>query len=221
MKETKEALQKRAIKVISILADRERATMLGEFRRRKISPFQMLITTILSARAKDETTMPISDQLFSFYPTPEKLAIADPEHVKKIIKKIGFYNNKTKNIIACAQKLLDEYHGKVPGMIEKLIELPGVGRKVANCVLVYAFGKDAIPVDTHVHRISNRLGFCKTKDPEKTEAVLEKLFPQKYWRFINDTLVHHGKTICQPLVPYCSKCPVEKLCSKVGVKKRK
>ena len=211
---------KKALNILNILANTERTTMLGEFRKRKLSAFQMLIATILSARAKDETTMPIADELFKKYPTPAKLSSANPHAVKKIIRKIGFYNVKTKNIIAASHMILSEFHGKVPDTLEDLLKLPGVGRKVAGCVLVYAFDKDAIPVDTHVHRISNRLGFCKTKNPDKTADCLEKLFPKKYWKIINDTLVHHGKTICKPITPSCSLCSVKNNCPKIGVQKQ-
>jgi len=211
--------KKRALNILQILSQTKRKTMLGEFQEKKLPAFQMLIATILSARAKDETTMPISRTLFKKYSTAEKLAKAKPDDVKRIIRKIGFFNNKTKSIIACAQMLLDEYDRKVPDTMEELLKLPGVGRKVAGCVLVYGFNQDAIPVDTHVHRISNRLGLVNTTNPEKTEFALMKLYSQKYWRLINDTLVHHGKTICKPIGPKCTQCLIQKLCHKKGVKK--
>lgn len=181
--------------------------------------FQMLISTILSARAKDEVTLPISEKLFKKYGTAEELAKADPDKVKKIIKPIGFYNEKTKNIIAAARMILTEYKGRVPDTIAELVKIPGVGRKVANCVLVYAFGQEAIPVDTHVHRISNRLGWVKTKTPEETEKQLEKIVPKKYWNIVNEVFVNHGKSICVPISPFCSRCPVFEYCKRVGVKK--
>jgi endonuclease-3 len=208
-------------KVLNLLAKEQgTGTMLGRMGK-KYDPFKVLISTILSARAKDEVTEVISEKLFEKYPTPEKLAKAHPEDIKKIIKKIGFYNAKTKNIINTSKSLLKEFEGKVPQTLEKLIELPGVGRKVANCVLVYSFKKDAIPVDTHVHRISNRLGWVKTKKPEETERALEKIVPKKHWQLINDTFVSHGKTICTPISPYCSKCPIHGHCKRVGVGKNR
>ena len=175
----------------------------------------------MSARARDEVTEVIAANLFKKYPTAKSLANANPKDVKKIIKSIGFYNAKTKSVIGAAKKVTTEHKGKVPKDWEGLLGLPGVGRKVAGCVRVYAYGLDAIPVDTHVFRISNRLGWVKTKDPNKTEQALIKLVPKKYWQLVNDTLVSHGKTICVPGVPKCSKCPVFKYCKRVGVKKWK
>src|ERR1041385_2384824 len=113
--------------------------------------------------------------------------------------------------------VLEQYDGKVPETLEKLIEIPGVGRKVANCVLVYAFQVEAIPVDIHVHRISNRLGWVNTKMPEETEKRLEKIVPRKHWLLLNDTFVTHGKTVCVPISPFCSRCPVYDYCKRKGV----
>ncbi|MCH7504566.1 endonuclease III [PVC group bacterium] len=194
----------------------ENLTMLAELKE-KHTPFQMLIATILSARAKDEVTLPVSKELFKKYGTPKTLANADSRIVKNIIKKIGFYNTKTKAIIATANKIQDDFHGHVPETLDQLMSLPGVGRKVANCVLVYAFGKNAIPVDTHVHRISNRLGWAKTKTPDQTERRLEAIIPRKYWPLVNETLVKYGKTICAPISPFCSKCTVAVSCPRIGV----
>ena len=207
-------------KVLSILAKEQGSTMLSRMSK-KYDPFKVLISTILSARAKDEVTEIISEKLFEKYPTAERLAKANRKDVIKIIRRIGFYNTKSKNIINTAKMLLEKFNGKVPNKIEELTELPGVGRKVANCVLVYAYKQDAIPVDTHVHRISNRLGWVKTKAPEETEKKLEKLAPRKHWQMINDTFVAHGKTICAPISPFCSKCPIHYYCKKVGVKKHR
>ncbi|MBW3019370.1 endonuclease III, partial [Candidatus Woesearchaeota archaeon] len=158
-------------------------------------------------------------KLFEKYGTADKLANADPEKVKKIIKSIGFYNAKTKNIISAAKMIKEDFEGRVPDNMADLIRLPGVGRKVANCVLVYSFGKEAIPVDTHVHRISNRLGWVKTKTPEQTEQTLEKIVPKKYWKIVNDVFVTHGQTVCKPISPLCSECPIAGKCKRVGVTK--
>jgi len=208
-------------KVLNILVKEQgTSTMLGRMGK-KYEPFKVLISTILSARAKDEVTEVISEKLFEKYPTAEKLARANKKDVIKIIHRIGFYNVKSKNIINAAKMLLEKFNGKVPRTMEQLIELPGVGRKVANCVLVYAYKQDAIPVDTHVHRISNRLGWVKTKKPEDTEIALEKLVPRKHWQLINDTFVSHGKTICVPISPFCSKCPVYNYCKRRGVNKHR
>ena len=149
------------------------------------------------------------------------LATANQRSVEKLIRRIGFYRNKTKHIIATSKKIVNEYDNKIPTTMEELVKLPGVGRKVAGCVLVYAHGKDAIPVDTHVHRLSNRLGWVKTKTPEQTEQVLMKLVPKKYWQSVNDSLVWHGKTTCKPIIPECSRCVVRKWCKRVEVTRSK
>jgi len=206
-------------KTLAILKKKQQITTMLDRLSERYGPYQVLISTILSARAKDETTEKIAEELFKKYPDAKKLARAKKEEVIKIIRKIGFYNAKSKNIIGTAQKLLNDYNGEVPDKLEELVKLPGVGRKVANCVLVYSFGKDAIPVDIHVHRISNRLGWVKTKTPEETEKKLEKLVPREHWQILNDTFVSHGKTICTPIGPKCSQCPIYKYCKRVGVKK--
>ncbi len=208
-------------KVLNILVKEQgTSTMLGRMGK-KYDPFKVLISTIMSARAKDEVTEVIAEKLFEKYPTAEKLARANKKDVINIIRRIGFYNAKSKNIINSSKMLLEKFDGKVPRTMEQLIELPGVGRKVANCVLVYAYKQDAIPVDTHVHRISNRLGWVKTKMPEETEEKLEKLVPRKHWQLINDTFVSHGKTICAPISPFCSKCPIYNYCKRKGVTKHR
>lgn len=183
----------------------------------KYEPYKVLISTIMSARAKDEVTEVLAENLFKKYPTAEKLAKAKQKDVIEIIRKIGFFNAKSKNIIETAKMLVEQYDGKVPDTMEQLVEFPGVGRKVANCVLVYSFKKDAIPVDIHVHRISNRLGWVKTDMPEDTEQELMKLVPKKHWQIVNDTFVAHGKTICAPISPKCSQCPIYNHCKRKGV----
>jgi len=193
-------------------------SMLEQISKAK-SPFKVLISTILSARAKDTVTLPLSKEVFKRYTDAKKLARAKQKDVEKIIKPIGFYRNKAKNIIQTAGIIHKKYKGKVPRTKTELMELPGVGTKVAGCVLVYAFGEPAIPVDTHVHRVSNRLGWTKTKTPEKTEKELEKIIPKRYWLDVNELLVVHGQTICFPRIPRCSKCPIAKYCKKTGVKK--
>jgi len=192
----------------------KKSTMLGGFAKRKYSPYRILIGTILSARARDEVTEPVTDALFRKYPTSHSLAHANPKDVQKIIKRIGFYRQKTKSIISTAKEICGRYKDKVPNSIDELMKLRGVGRKVANCVLVYAFGRDAIPVDTHVHKLSNHFGWVRTKSPEKTEAALVKLIPKRYWHIVNDTLVAHGKSINYRRFPhkgtalqkYCRTC---------------
>ena len=175
-------------------------------------PFSILIGTILSARTKDENTTKVVKVLFSKYKNAKDLAKARLTDVEKIIKSIGFYHVKAKRIIEVAKIIDSKYGGKVPDNIEKLVELPGVGRKTANCVLVYAFDKPAIPVDIHVHRISNRLGLVETKTPEETEFELMKKIPKKFWLEINDTFVMYGQNICKPISPMCNVCKIKNLC---------
>ncbi len=183
-------------------------------------PFSILIGTILSARTKDENTAKVVKKLFSHYKTARALANAKVKDVEKIIKSIGFYHVKAKRIINVASIINSQYGGKVPKDFEKLINLPGVGRKTANCVLVYAFDKPAIPVDVHVHRISNRLGLVKTKTPEETEMELMEKIPKKYWLEINDTFVMYGQNICKPISPMCDVCKIKRKCSYYKSKKR-
>lgn len=182
-------------------------------------PFSILIGTILSARTRDENTTKIVKILFSKYKNAKQLANAKLRDVEKVIKPIGFYHVKAKRIIEVAKIIDSQYKGRVPDNLEELVDLPGVGRKTANCVLVYAFEKPAIPVDIHVHRISNRLGLVKTKTPEETEMELMKKIPQKYWLDINDTFVMYGQNICKPISPMCSVCKIRKDCSYYKSKK--
>jgi len=191
-----------------------RMTALNELHEAETEgPFSILIGTILSARTKDENTAKVVKKLFSRYKTPKALAKAKVRDVEKLIKSIGFYHVKTKRIIQVASIIDSQYKGKVPENFEKLIELPGVGRKTANCVLVYAFDTPAIPVDTHVHRISNRLGLVDTKMPEETEMELRKKIPKKYWLQINDTFVMYGQNICKPISPMCDICKIKTKCN--------
>lgn len=175
-------------------------------------PFAILIGTILSARTKDENTARVTRNLFERYKTPRELAAAKVKDVERIIKSIGFYHVKAKRIIEVARIITTQHNGKVPQNMDQLVMLPGVGRKTANCVLVYAFEKPAIPVDTHVHRISNRLGLVDTKTPENTELALMEKIPEKYWLQINDTFVMYGQNICKPVSPMCHVCKIKKMC---------
>ena len=175
-------------------------------------PFSILIGTILSARTKDESTTKVVKVLFSKYKNPKQLANAKIKDVEKIIKSIGFYHVKSKRIIEVAKIIDSKYKGIVPEELDTLVQLPGVGRKTANCVLVYAFEKPAIPVDIHVHRISNRLGLVETKNPEETEQELMKKIQKKYWIEINDTFVMYGQNICKPVSPMCDVCKIKRSC---------
>ena len=182
-------------------------------------PFSILIGTILSARTKDEATTRIVKDLFKVYKNAKQLANAKVKDVEKIIKSIGFYHVKAKRIIDVAKIIDSKYKGKVPDDLETLVQLPGVGRKTANCVLVYAYEKPAIPVDIHVHRISNRLGLVQTKNPEETEFELMKKIPRKFWLDINDTFVMYGQNICKPISPMCTVCKIKNSCKYYKTKK--
>ena len=189
-----------------------RMTALRELHEAETGPFSILIGTILSARTKDEATAKAVKVLFSKYKNPKELAGAKIKDVEKIIKSIGFFHVKSKRIIEVAKIINTKYKDKVPDDLDSLVELPGVGRKTANCVLVYAYEKPAIPVDIHVHRISNRLGLVDTKNPEETEQELMKKIQKKYWLDINDTFVMYGQNICKPISPMCDVCQIKKSC---------
>ena len=189
-----------------------RITALRDLHDAETGPFSILIGTILSARTKDESTTKVVKVLFSKYKNPKQLANAKLKDVEKIIKPIGFYHVKSKRIIEVAKIIDSKYKGKVPEDLDTLVQLPGVGRKTANCVLVYAFEKPAIPVDIHVHRISNRLGLVETKNPEETEQELMKKVDKKFWIDINDTFVMYGQNICKPISPMCDVCKIRRSC---------
>ena len=176
-------------------------------------PFKILIGTILSARSRDENTSKIVRELFQTYKNARELARADIDDIKSIIRSIGFYNTKAERIKQVSKIIVEKFQGIVPNEAEDLLELPGVGRKTANCVLVYAFNKPAIPVDIHVHRISNRIGIVKTPNPKKTEEELIKIIDKKYWLVLNNTFVRYGQNICLPIRPKCEICSLTEICN--------
>ncbi len=175
-------------------------------------PFRSLIFSILSARTKDPTSLIAAKRLFSKYPTAERLAKAERKNVEKLIHSVGFYRQKAKYVISAAGMVVKDFGGKVPDDYDELIKIPGVGRKVANVLLAYTFEEDRIPVDTHVHRISNRLGWVKTKKPEQTEEKLMKFVPKRLWTKVNSAMVSYGQTVCLPRNPKCSECKVRNYC---------
>lgn len=182
------------------------------YRSHKSDPFEVLIFTILSQRTRDENTMRASEQLFRRFNTPERLAKADLKDIERLIKPSGFYRVKAGYVKTVSKELVDRFNGKVPGNLDDLLSLTGVGRKTANCVLVYGFGIPAIPVDTHCHRIPNRVGLIKTKTPEQSEFALMKVVPKKYWIEFNDLVVRFGQTVCLPVNPKCGICKVAPYC---------
>ena len=175
-------------------------------------PFKILIGTILSARTRDEVTTAVIKALFSRFKNPDELSRANLSDIKKLIQKIGFYNVKASRLKEVSQLIIKKYNGEVPSNLDDLLTLPGVGRKTANCVLVYGFKKAAIPVDIHVHRISNRIGIVNTKNPEETENVLQKSIDKKCWIRVNETFVTFGQNICLPIKPKCNICELTKMC---------
>lgn len=175
-------------------------------------PFKILIGTLLSARTRDEVTTAVIKALFSRFKNPEELSRANLSDIKKLIQRIGFYNVKASRLKEVSQLIIKKYNGEIPSNLNDLLTLPGVGRKTANCVLVYGFKKAAIPVDIHVHRISNRIGIVNTKNPEETENVLQKSIDKKYWIRVNETFVTFGQNICLPIKPKCNVCQLTKMC---------
>lgn len=191
---------------------------MGELTRK--DPYKVLVACVLSLRTKDEVTIPASERLFAVADTPQKMVTLSPEVIEKLVFPIGFYKTKARTILEFSQKLLDDYDGRVPDTIDELLTLKGVGRKTANLVVGLGHGLPAICVDTHVHRICNRLGYVKTQTPEETENVLRAKLPQPYWLVINTVMVLHGQQICKPIGPRCDVCPVSDWCAKVNVKPR-
>ncbi len=180
-------------------------------------PFLVLIGCLLSLRTKDETTEKAMERLMERARTPEELLAIPTEEVERIIYPVGFYKVKSRLIKEISRTVIDKYHNAVPDTLDELLTIKGIGRKTANIVITEGFGSPGIAVDTHVHRISNRLGAVRTKTPDETEMALRKLLPQEHWREYNPLLVTHGRRTCNPVSPWCSKCPVYDLCAKVGV----
>ncbi len=184
-------------------------------------PFRILISTILSLRTKDQVTLVASQRLMERAPTPNDLLSLSEEEIQRLIYPVGFYRIKAKNLREIARQLIDRFEGSVPADRDLLLSLPGVGRKTANLVLNLGYGIPAICVDTHVHRISNRLGWVSTRTPEQTEYALMKVLPEPYWIPINEVLVAYGQQVCTPQSPRCSTCPLEGECPKVGVVRKR
>ncbi|MBM3244843.1 MAG: endonuclease III [Candidatus Omnitrophica bacterium] len=181
-------------------------------------PYLVLVSCILSLRTKDKTTIEAAKRLFSLARMPREMLKLSVKKIQKLIYPVGFYRTKAKVISGLSKKITDDYAGRVPSSIEELLEFKGVGRKTANLVLGLGYKIPAICVDTHVHRISNRLGWVRTKSPEETEEALKKIIPRDLWIELNTILVTFGQNICLPVAPFCSKCSIKKLCRQKGVK---
>ena len=184
-------------------------------------PFRVLISCLISLRTKDEVTDVASNRLFARADTPAKMLKLREKEIAKLIFPAGFYRTKAKNIREISRTLIDQHQGRVPDTLEELLQLKGVGRKTANLVITVAYNKPGICVDTHVHRLSYRLGWIKTKTPEQTEMALREILPKRYWIPLNDWLVTFGQNMCQPVSPWCSRCPLDEDCPKIGVKYRR
>ncbi len=178
-------------------------------------PYLVLIACILSLRTNDRTTYPATLRMLELAKTPQEMMGIDEEELAKAIYPVGFYKNKAGQIIELSRKIVEEYGGKVPDSIDELCKFRGVGRKTANLVMTLGFGVPAICVDVHVHRIFNRLGYIKTKNPEETEFALREKLPVEFWIPINTLLVTHGQNVCKPIKPQCDNCPICDFCDKV------
>ena len=184
---------------------------------KKNDPFAVLVSCIISLRTRDEVTELASARLFALAKLPAELLELSNSKIEKAIYPAAFYRNKTRSLKELCQVLVKEYSGKVPDKLEQLLKLKGVGRKTANLTLILGHNKPGICVDIHVHRISNRWGYVKTKSPNETEMVLREILPKRFWKGYNDLLVSFGQNLCKPISPFCSSCPVEDQCPKIGI----
>jgi endonuclease-3 len=180
-------------------------------------PYRILIGCVISLRTKDDVSYRATDRLFRKASSPARMLKLTSGTISKLIYPAGFYRRKAEQILGISRALLDRYDGRVPDAIDSLLELPGVGRKTANLVVTLGFGKPGICVDTHVHRITNRLGWVRTGHPDRTEQALREILPRRHWIAINETFIRHGQQVCRPTSPVCSDCPVSKDCPRTGV----
>jgi endonuclease-3 len=203
-----------AIRILKEDVKKWRVPVVGHYTE---SPFTILISCILSLRTQDKTTHAASERIFHLARTPEEMAMLTESAIEAAIYPVGFYRRKAKAIKTISRILLTEHGGRVPEEIETLLSLPGVGRKTANLVVTLGYRKPGICVDTHVHRITNRWGYVRTKTPGQTEQALRAKLPGRYWIVINDLLVTFGQNLCKPISPHCSRCRLYRLCDRVGV----
>jgi endonuclease-3 len=187
--------------------------------RHSRDPWAVLASTILSLRTKDEVTLVRSQALLEKAPTPQQLLLLSAEAIEKLIYPVGFYHTKARNLQKIAAIIMETYNGQVPADMDALLALPGVGRKTANLTLTEGFDREGICVDVHVHRITNRLGALRSRNPEETEMLLREILPKKYWKRINLLLVLYGQRVCRPVSPFCSRCVTARYCERVGVER--
>jgi endonuclease-3 len=206
-----------AIRILRRAVRRWQEPIVGVVAKESQDPFRVLIACLLSLRTKDQTTAEASRRLFALASDPAGMLRLPLRQIQAAIYPVGFYRTKSRQIHAICRQLLAQHGGHVPDSIDALLELPGVGRKTANLVVTVGYGKPGICVDTHVHRISNRWGYVRTRDPEETEMALCRKLPARYWITYNDLLVPFGQNVCQPISPFCSRCPVIRYCDRIGV----
>jgi len=208
------------MKILEKHFDCRRKTTLNRMKKsEKPDAFKILISCLLSLRTQDKNTEASSKKLFAVADTPVKIIKLPMKKLEKLIFSSGHYKKKARTLKHVSKVLIKKYKGRVPDDKQELLNIKGIGPKTANIVLAFAYAQDVLPIDTHCHRIPNRLGWVKTKKPEETEKQLEKILAKKYWNEFNGIFVLFGKTICQPISPWCSKCPIRKYCKKIGVKK--
>ncbi|MCF7910073.1 endonuclease III [Candidatus Pacearchaeota archaeon] len=200
---------------------RERTTLnrMRNIPQKNREPFKILISCLISLRVKDEVTEKVSEELFKIAQTPEELIKISDKKLEKILFSSGHYKKKTKTLKSVSKELIEKFNSLVPQTKQELLSIKGIGPKTANIVLSFAFDQQVIPIDTHCHRIPNRLGWFKTKTPEQTETELMKILPTKYWAEFNGIFVLFGKSVCVPVSPFCSHCPVRKYCKRINVTK--
>jgi endonuclease-3 len=207
----------RIVRTLQTTAGQWNPTALTAVAQDSRDPFRILISCLISLRTKDEVTAEASARLFRLARTPRAMLALSAARIARTIYPAGFYRTKARTIRALCRTLLERHDGRVPDDLETLLTLKGVGRKTANLVVTIGYGKPGICVDTHVHRISNRLGIVKTRNPEQTEFALRRVLPRRYWIPLNDLLVTFGQNVCKPISPLCSTCPVKDLCPRIGV----
>lgn len=210
------SLFKEMIKTLKVYLGDEQPVV-SRISQRDRDPFLVLIGTIISLRTRDELTEVVINRLTEVARKPEEILALSDEALEMLIYPANFYKNKASVIKGASKTILERYNGKVPDTIDELLKIKGIGRKTANLVVIEGYGRPGICVDTHVHRISNRLGVIKTKTPDRTEEELRKVLPKRYWTIYNTLLVPFGKKVCRPISPFCSACPITHICKKVGV----
>jgi endonuclease-3 len=219
--DAKKLLIERMIQGMKSAVGDEYLPSVSKLARIRRDPFRVLISTILSLRTKDSVTSEASRRLFDLAASPSEIAALRIGTIEKAIYPVGFYKTKAGTVKNISRRITEEYGGIVPDSIDELLKFKGVGRKTANLVVTLGYGKYGICVDTHVHRVSNRLGIVDTKTPERTEFALRQILPKKHWIRYNELLVSFGQRVCKPVSPLCSQCPLEKICPQTGVKRHR